>query len=61
MDDRGEVLSRGKEYNIHDVRNNADRSRYNNWKNSIELRGYIFSQFSVVPQAKTCNSLTKFP
>ena len=33
IDNRDKVFSRNKEYNTHYVRNNVDRSQYNNWIN----------------------------
>ena len=44
IDNREEVFPRSKEYNTHYVRNNENRSRYNNWRNLLESQGYYRSK-----------------
>ena len=43
-DNREEVFARDKEYKTNYVRNGDNRSRYNNWKNSLESKGYVRSR-----------------
>ena len=38
-----EVFSKGKEYNTHYVKKD-DRSRYNNWNNSIQAKECVCSK-----------------
>ena len=43
IDNREEVFPRNKEYSTHYMRRQEDRSRYNNWRNSLEKQGYYCS------------------
>ena len=44
IDNREEVFSRNVEYSTHYVKSNENRSRYNNWRNSLESQGYYHSK-----------------
>ena len=44
IDNRDEVFPGNKEYSTHYVRRQEDRSRYNNWRNSLDKQGYYGSK-----------------
>ena len=43
-DNREEIFNRDKEYKTNYVRNEDNMSRYKNWKNSLETKGYVRSR-----------------